>query len=184
MARPRRTKGQRRRDLVFVSELYLRGETQAEIARQVSERFYPGEKPLTQQQIHYDIQVLHKEWLAAQLLNVDEAKARELARVDKIEREAWTAWERSQEEAQTVTIKTRRGGTGQAPTVERHDKVEGRVGDPSFLRTVQWCVEQRCKILGLARENVDVTSDGKPLVNQFAVVEVVKDYGQDGQQAD
>jgi hypothetical protein len=165
--------------------MYLRGETQAEIARFLSETYYSDQKPLTQQQISYDIQKLHKLWVRAQLINIDEAKARELARIDRVEREAWAAWERSKLEAQTVTVKTR-GTRGGQPTAERTDKSEGQTGDPSYLRIVQQCIEQRCKILGLCSSTLDVTSGGKAL-NRISVIEIVKDYGpltpvEDGQE--
>ena len=146
MAAPKRTRGQRERDLILVSEMYLRGETQANIAVAVSAN-YEGFN-LSQQQMGYDIKKLHGRWIQTQLINIDAAKARELARVDKIEREAWDAWERSKEDAETVTTKGK--GTKDVPAqMEKTVQLKGQVGDGTFLRIVQWCVEQRCKILGL-----------------------------------
>ena len=146
MAAPKRTKGQRERDLVLVSQMYLRGETQEAIAVAVSANYDGFE--LSRQQMGYDIKKLHKRWMRTQLINIDAAKARELARVDSIEREAWDAWERSKEDAETVTTKGK--GTKDEPAqMEKTVQLKGQVGDVSFLRVIQWCIEQRCKILGL-----------------------------------
>ena len=146
MAAPKRTKGQRERDLVLVSEMYLRGETQEAIAIAVSDN-YDG-FDLSRQQMGYDIKKLHKRWIRSQLINIDAAKARELARVDSIEREAWDAWEHSKQDAEIITTKGK--GTKDEPAqMEKTVQRKGQIGDVSFLRVVQWCVEQRCKILGL-----------------------------------
>ena len=158
MAAPKRTRGQREYDLILVSEMYLRGETQEAIAVAVSAHYEGFD--LTRQQMGYDIKKLHGRWIQSQLINIDAAKARELARVDKIEREAWDAWERSKQDAETITTKGR-GTKGAAAQMEKTIQLKGQVGDGSFLRIVQWCVEQRCKILGLdAPTRTDITSDG------------------------
>ena len=161
MAAPKRTRIQRERDLVIVSDLYLRGETQQAIAGIVSES-YP-EFSLTQQQIGYDIKKLLGRWQKQQFLNIDDIKARELARINKMEREAWDAWDRSKEDAET-TISKVRGATGdkEPKQVERTEQAKGQVGNPAFMKVIQWCVEQRCKIFGAyAAEKRDITTDGE-----------------------
>ncbi len=92
---PKREKIERERDLLDVAELYLKSWTQQAIADYISDTYYPDLDPLTQQQIGYDIKILIKRWQKSQILNIDQAQARELARIDKLEREYWTAWERS-----------------------------------------------------------------------------------------
>lgn len=164
---PRRNLGERERDLVIVSDLYLQGWTQQAMAERVSQN-YPDERPLTRQQIGYDIQKLLARWRKEQFLNVDKAVARELARIDRLEREAWDAWERSKLDAETVTVRTRSGRQGQ-PTAETFRKTEGQAGDPGFLRVVQWCVEQRCKLLGVSVDRLDVTSGGQALTRRVFV---------------
>lgn len=176
MARPRRTKEQRERDRAFVAELYLKGETQAAIARALAARFYPGEPPLSQRQISYDIEALHKLWVKTQIHNVDQLKARELARIDKLERTYWAAWERSLLDAETVTEKGKGRGAGRTPVrpsqFEKTVQRRGQAGDPRFLQGVQWCIERRCAILGLEQKKIDLTSDGKPLASRRVYVEV------------
>lgn len=168
---PRRNPAERQRDLVIVSDLYLKGATQEAIARRVSQN-YPEDQPITRQQVGYDIQKLIKRWQKEQLLNIGKAMSCELARINLLERESWDAWARSQQDAQTVTVRTRPSGQGQGQTAETFHKSEGQTGDPSFLRVVQWCVEQRCSLLGLTVARLDVTTGGEPLVKRV-YVEVV-----------
>lgn len=145
---PKREKIERERDLIDVAQLYLEGWTQQAIADYVSEKYYPGTDPLTQQQIGYDIKVLIKRWQKSQALNIDEAKSRELARIDKLEREYWQAWERSCEDAETVRQEGKPKTKDDKPDKVVHTR-KGQVGDPRFLQGVQWCIMQRCKILGI-----------------------------------
>ena len=87
------------------------------------------------------------------LQHVNAFKARELAKVDNLEREYWDAWARSQEEAETRTVtKDSKGGS----TVDRY---EGQVGDSRFLSGVQWCINKRCEILGLNAASRNINFD-------------------------
>lgn len=156
---PKRSDFQRERDLTEIANLYLKGRFQHDIAVEISTKYYPDD-PLTQQQISQDISKLVKRWRQSQLLDIDDAKTRELARIDNLELTYWDAWERSLEEFKSKVIKAK--GTriekvkdGEAETetrstpVEQSQKSEDRNGDPRYLQGVQWCIEQRCKILGV-----------------------------------
>lgn len=120
MRGPKRTKTQRERDLEEIAHRYCRGEFQASIGRDLG---------ITQQQVSYDVKELIKRWQAAGLASIDERKVAELAKVDELERTYWTEWERSKE--------------------DRVLDKEHRLGDPRYLAGVQWCIERRCKILGI-----------------------------------
>ena len=109
------------RDRLRISGLYLKGWLQVEIAEEVG---------LHQSTVSRDLKALQKQWQHSALVNVDEAKAKELARVDHLEREYWEAWERSVGEYRTK-------------------KTEDINGDPRYLSGVQWCINKRCELLGL-----------------------------------
>ncbi len=156
MAAPKRTNIQRERDLVIVADLYLKGHTQQYIADEVSEEY--DRFSLTRQQIGYDVKKLIKRWQKSQLVDVDQAKIGELAKINHLERTYWDAWDRSCKDAETVTQKTkgvvqRRQGEDGAFVAERPAEAtktsKGQAGDPRFLTGIQWCIEQRCKILGV-----------------------------------
>lgn len=154
---PKRTSFETERDRRDLADMYLQGWTQAEIADHLNkdpERDYT----LTQQMISYDLLRLQKAWRDSALVDIDEVKANELAKVDRLEREYWRGWERSCEDAETVTQKTRgvvkkyRNDDGVFVS-ERPAEVDktskGQAGDPRFLNGVEWCIERRCKIFGV-----------------------------------
>ena len=119
--------------------MYLQGITQAEIGQRLG---------VSQPQISYDLRVLRNRWLQSSIVNINEAKARELARVDHLEREYWEAWERSIGKHQTKTVKAR-GTKESAESAEQTVKTEDINGDPRYLSGVQWCINKRCEVLGL-----------------------------------
>jgi len=58
-------------------------------------------------------------------------------------------WERSLAQA---TVETRQATSASSGQVNRATVRTGSgVGDPGFLAQMAWCVEQRCKILGLEK---------------------------------
>ena len=148
----RRSQSQLVRDRRIIADLYLQGKTQVAIAEEIS---------VDQSTVSRDLAVLQKEWIVSALVDIDAAKAQELAKVDRLEREYWSAWERSCEDAETL----RQEGSGEKPSkIVKTSK--GQAGDPRFLQGVQWCIERRCKIIGIdAPEKHDLRTD-----NTFHVV--------------
>jgi len=93
---------------------------------------------------------MQKQWLEATLIDFNEAKAREIAKVDRLEREYWSAWSRSCEDAETITEKGKGAKRAEKPdTFEMTKQRKGQAGDPRFLGGVQWCIERRIKLFGL-----------------------------------
>lgn len=145
---------QRERDLVEIARLHLHGYSQEEIASNLSKgRGYT----LTQQTISLDMKEIQARWRQSYLSDFDTLKARELAHIDELEKAYWLAWERSmrdQEETKSLLIEDKSGSVKgvTTPLFERkkveHKKTE-RDGSVEFLQGIQWCVEQRCKILGI-----------------------------------
>ena len=136
----RRSNGELIRDSRRIADLYLQGWPQVDIAREIRR------SPAT---VSRDIKALQKDWLNSALVDFNEAKARELAKVDRLEREYWDAWERSKQDAEVITTKGKGKHKNKPEQLERTHKREGQVGDSRFLSGIQWCIEQRCKILGL-----------------------------------
>jgi len=140
-----------------VSDMYLKGMYQSEIAASLD---------VSQPTISRDITALQKEWKESALVDFNEAKAEELAKVDKLEREYWDAWERSCEDAETIR---QEGGPPAEGKVAKPDKIvktaKGQAGDPRFLQGIQWCINKRCEIMGIdAPKRTDFTSGGEPIV--------------------
>lgn len=141
--RPKRIKPQREQDLLFIERLYVQGRSQREIAAMLSrERPYT----LSHKTIGRDIHEILARWRAEMLRGIDELKAAELARLNRMEREAWDAWERScQIKERTLSEQKQGTAAGQRAQLTR----EQQTGDPRYLQIVQWCITKRCAILGL-----------------------------------
>ena len=147
---PKRTNFQIERDRREIADLYLQGWIQADIAAHLNEDEETRGYTLTQQMISYDLARLQEQWRESALIDIDEAKARELAKIDRLEREYWRAWVRSCEDTETVKQRGKPGDMpGRVDTENVERTVKGQIGDPRFLQGVQWCVERRCKILGI-----------------------------------
>lgn len=146
MAANKRTSDEILFDRDRISGMYLKGYSQRQIRDAVNEG-RPVQKHITQQQVSEDLKVIRGEWRASAVRNFDEAKEEELQKLNRMEHEAWMAWERSQKDA-TVTSAEKsenEDGTRSKTRIQR----EEQVGDPRFLQTAMQCVDRRCKILGL-----------------------------------
>lgn len=133
MASPARTKKQREYDLAEISNLYLQGWIQAAIADHIAKsRPYK----ITQQTISRDLKTIQERWQASAIRSFDEARARELAAIDNLERVAWEAYQAKEPP------------------------------DPRFLDRVSWCIDRRVKLLGLDAPTKNEISgkDGGPII--------------------
>jgi hypothetical protein len=161
----KRTKFERESHLEQVTEMYLRGKFQSEIAVALK---------ISQPQVSYDVAIIQKRWRKSSLVNWDKARAKELERIDSLEREYWAAWEASK----TERTKTRQETDG---TLDKNKKLtvkkastekEQRDGNPAFLAGVIACIDRRCKLLGLdAPTKSELTGkDGGPIETKDASI--------------
>lgn len=142
----KRSKDQRERDLQDVARLYLEGRTQFDIALRLSadsSRRYT----VTQQTVSNDLREIRRRWQESTLRDFDMAKALQLAKIDRMETEAWDAWHRSIGKRRVTSA----GRDSSAGGGREHAQVrtEDQFGDPRYLATIQRCIDQRCKLLGL-----------------------------------
>jgi hypothetical protein len=128
-----------------VADAYLRGQSQDRIAQQEN---------VSQAQISRDLATIREDWKQSSIMDFNERKAQELAKIDAVETTAWAAWEKSCKDAEiyhTGVDKGRAGKDGQ-PLPERQKSwktVKGQFGDARFLERVAWCINRRCELLGL-----------------------------------
>ncbi len=124
----------RRRD---VAQLYLQGYKQVELAQK---------HRVSQAQISLDLKWIRAEWIKESTLAFNERLARELARIDALEIEAWNGYRRSiGTKERTLTEKTE----GLMANTRAQLQKEQLLGDPRWLDQVKWCIEQRLKIFGV-----------------------------------
>ena len=133
-----RSKAQREADLLTLSSLYLQGFQQSEIGKELG---------ISQAQVSKDLAVVYSRWRESSVINFDAAKQRELERIDEVERAYWQAWRDSRRDSKKTKKLAIRAGTGE--TVRGEEANETRSGNPEYLKGVQWCIEQRCKIIGI-----------------------------------
>jgi len=151
---------QREQRLADVAKLYLMGQTQAAIGKQLG---------VTQGQISYDLKIVRQRWLESSIRNFDEARGHELAKIDCVEAEFWAAWERSQRVKQVTSTKRKEGKDA---STEAGVTKQEQAGDPRMLDGVLKCIAKRCEVLGLdapkktAITNADGTIDYGPFLTE------------------
>ena len=135
-----RDPAQRAADRKRIGEMYLQGKLQADIGKELG---------LDQATISRDLKALHGEWLHSALMDFGEAKSRELAKIDLLEVTYWEAWRRSCEQQESSTTELVKDADGQSKGGRAQLRKEPGLGDPRYLQGVQWCIERRCKIIGI-----------------------------------
>jgi ParB-like chromosome segregation protein Spo0J len=143
----RRTNMEIAKQDTIISEMYLEGRTQAEIAEAIGK---------SQPTISRAIRRIHERWLASPLVNFNEAKMRELAAIDRVEQAAWEAFEASRE-AKAVRTTTGSRDKPSTATVRNEDQN----GDAQFLNVVLKCSKQRSDLLGLIVQRTELAEPGQ-----------------------
>ncbi|OWK34334.1 hypothetical protein FRUB_10305 [Fimbriiglobus ruber] len=128
--------------------MYLTGHTQWDIANS-------PDVGVTQSVISEDLKAIRAEWVKEARTAYGRRVAQEMAKLDRVEAEAWRAWERSQADAVTIDVEDVPAVAGDnAPPlpgtpISRKVKKAGRDGSAEFLRIVGYCVEKRVELVGL-----------------------------------
>lgn len=141
--------------LARVAEMYCGRMTMAAIGAELG---------VSQVQITRDVQELHRRWKEARG-TFDEAREKELAKLDRMEQEAYAMWELTRgEEAREETQEHAERKKGKRPAKGEEDvreveiklvgrtvkfKYNSKAGSVYWWEQQKWCVEQRCKLLGL-----------------------------------
>lgn len=118
-----------------VADLYVQGVSQTDIAIRLG---------VNQGTISRDLQAVEKEWAEQRVADIDQAKRLQLEKIDRMEREAWNAWEKSK-----GPLEINRAGVNQQQKGRAERITKTTAGDPRMLLIVDRCIERRCKILGL-----------------------------------
>lgn len=157
----RRTPEQRENDLVFCTDLFLRGYSYRQIADLLNQRNakmgldYAIVPPM---RVYKDLKQLLINWKREHEENIDLYITKELSKLDKIEAELWEAWERSKKR---IVSKIRQSGL-------KTERSETFAGNPRYLDLVLSVQQRRAKLLGLdapvkvdlPNVNVSVDSSG------------------------
>ena len=149
--RNKRNSGQIERDRRDIAGFYLRGWLQIEICKYINaDKARPY--TLSKQQISYDLGKIQEQWRDSALMDLNEAKLRELARIDQLERTYWTAWEKSCDPESTLRQEGVPSSNEDKPEpipIKIVQTKSSSNGNPAFLRGVQDCIKMRIELLGL-----------------------------------
>lgn len=133
-----RSKIQQQLDRAAIAELTLKGWNQLEIAQHLE---------IDQSTVSRDLKALQAEWKASALRDFDTDKSTELESLQRLKKEYWSGWERSQKAKETSLseeLSAISGGRQKTAT-----RTEQRNGDPAFLNGLVKIVELEAKLLGL-----------------------------------
>lgn len=120
-----------------VADLWFSGLTQREIGDRVK---------LKVNQVYRILKRSKELWREWRVDNWDAHMTAELARIDRIESEAWAAWERSK--SASVETLDESKDTAWGPMQTNRTKKTTRYGEAMFLKVALECVDQRLKLLG------------------------------------
>lgn len=184
--RRERTEGEKAADLADASKLYLDGLTQRDIVD-----WFKGNRKYTLSLtvVHKLIRQAIEIWKAQAVASIDEIKARDLAKLADMEREATAAFERSKTHAVKIVQEKFEGRNlarkvmGKRRAAEVFKTVvtkEQRDGDPRWYQIILECIRERKDILGYAKpKQLEIGgTDGGPIeINSTVRVSLEKAYG-------
>lgn len=142
-----RSPAERMRDRAFIEEQHCRRVPIREIANRLTQAHYPN-APISKSTIGSDIKEIEAEWIEREQQSIQTRKAQDLASLDKIECEAWDEWTRSKLDMRRQEMSEEDGVTGAGTKRRKVAKVEGRIGDGSFLSIILKCGERRADLCG------------------------------------
>ena len=145
VARRKRSRLEREQDLLFVAEKIQQGEKALAITEKL-EAMRPYS--VTVDMVRNDLVEIESRWVNTYIKGQTLAglKAREIARIETLEQEAWGAWQRSKTVGQVEKFEV--GGDGK-PTLGKAVTAIKRDGEPKFLELMLKFSEHRAKLLGM-----------------------------------
>lgn len=184
--RRERSKQELAADLADISQQYLDGKTQRQIVVWIKEnRGYT----LSIGQVNADIKKAIALWMEKAVANIDEIKARDLAKLADIESRATAAYERSLKDFERTQQEQITAADGKAgKRIKASVTKETRDGDPRWLAVILDCIRERKEILGYAKpKKIDLGNlDEKPFQIKMDVATALEqaygkpDVGQTG----
>ena len=139
LTKTKKNKFQRVADQQGIVRLYLKQKSQREIADSLS---------LTPQYVGRQLKAIKDAWMESTMVDFNKRQNEELARIDALEAEYWGAWESSKLDESREAMEYVEEDSLMRLSRKRIETIK-RNGTSAFLHGIQWCIEQRCKILGL-----------------------------------
>lgn len=146
--------------MTITAEMLPKGYTYEEIASEVSKRLGVS---CSKSRVGDYVKKLLKEWQQERIENTDELVTAELQRINMVIREAWQMWEKSKGDyhkkgSRQIGLPADDGKAIQTVKAIMNDDEERGKGDPRYLDIILKALEQRRRLLGLDKINVDVNA--------------------------
>lgn len=158
-----RTKAQKEEHKKIIANLYLKGNSQNEIAEKIG---------ISRQQVSKDIQEIYAAWQKESIKDLSELKLRELTKLDQLEAELWNLYEQSKIDRKK-TIKRAKKNDTDKEYIEVSEIIEQGCGDKSILDSITNIIEKRGKILGL--EKIQIQHSGSLDITMSALEKMTND---------
>lgn len=131
-----------------VEDLYLLGHSLRWIGRELGVHFTT---------VSNDIEVIRSEWRATRVQKLDDEINHQLAKLDRIEAQAWIGWERSLRNGVEQIVES--GDSKDGPYTKKRKKKAVQSGDPRFLKIIDDALASRRQLLGLnAAQKMEMTN--------------------------
>lgn len=155
----KRSKQQIIDDRAKIADMFLKSYSHRQITEQLNAQ---NPYSLSAQQILRDIHVIISDWKTSTSALIDERMEQDLMKLEKIENEAWEAWDRSRGKKITKTATESDG------VKTKQIKEEQLIGEPKFLDLIRQVLQDRANLLGyMAPKKVD-TSVSISVTNKIA----------------
>lgn len=165
----KRTKAERERDILFCTNLFMRGYSYREISRLLNiELTKQGASyELTFQMVYYDMRKVLDEWKDDQKQNISDYVAQELRKLDRMEAELWEAWEKSKKIVKKKTRRNRADDSDPDDGTKRpgdygytETQLEETPGDSKYFDLILRVWDKRAKLVGYdVPEKVKIVRD-------------------------
>jgi len=142
LAAPKRNKTEIALNSAQATELYLQGFTMSDIADKLG---------LSIDMVKYDLAKVRQNWLEHARLDLNELKARELAKLDYLEQQLWTQWQESQKPQNKVTEEE-----SELKGACTKSEITKLSANPKYAEMILKIVERRSKMLGYEYEQTSV----------------------------
>lgn len=145
-----RTELDREQDVWYAVAELAKGKSYREIAAAISEK---KGYHIAFQQVYKDVQEVLVEWKRQNMENIDAYIAKDLARLEEIERIVLQNFEKSKLPRPNEYASLMKRGMTAEEIDEMYEERGGMAGDPRYLETLLHLQRQRMDLLGIGRGN-------------------------------
>ena len=145
-----RTELDREQDVWFAVAELAKGKSYREIASELTER---KGYHIAFQQVYKDVQEVLVEWKRQNMANIDAYIAKDLARLEEIERIVLQNFEKSKLPRPNEYASLMKRGYTAEEIDQMYEERGGMAGDPRYLETLLHLQRQRMDLLGIGRGN-------------------------------